>query len=260
MTMHTARHSTAPGTVRVPDAVDGVAVLTLDRPPANALSDALVRELTATLNTLAAAPDAPALVLTGAGGRFFCAGGDVKEAVGLDAASMAERMTSFHALLCALEDFPRPLVCAVDGWCVGGGIEMALFTDVVYASREARFVFPEIDHGLLPAAKGVARVRAVLGDRAARRLLLGGEPLDAYAARSIGLVDHVVGRDELLATATEDARRAAAKPPAVFAALKRALHTDIADRPGEQLRATTTDARTVFDDPAARAAREAWND
>ncbi|WP_331743112.1 enoyl-CoA hydratase/isomerase family protein [Kitasatospora sp. NBC_01300] len=243
------------------DTGGGAAVLTLDHPPANALSNAAVRELTTALNTLAAGPNAPALVLTGAGERFFCAGGDIKEAGAYDAESMVERMTAFHALLCALEDFPRPLVCAVNGWCVGGGIEIALFADVVYASPQARFVFPEIDRGLLPAVKGIARVRTVLGDRAARRLLLGGEPVDALDAQAVGIVDHVVEQGELLAVATARARAAAAKPPAVFAALKRALRTGSAGRAAAaQLRTTIADSRRVFDDPAARAAREAWND
>ncbi|MET9267867.1 enoyl-CoA hydratase/isomerase family protein [Amycolatopsis sp. NPDC004079] len=246
--------------VHVSDEADGVVVLTLSRPPANALSNSLIHRLTAALEDLASGPDAPAVVLTGAGDRFFCAGGDLKEAVGYDAESMVERMTSFHALLCALEKFPRPLVCAVNGWCVGGGIEMALFADAVYASSQARFVFPEVDHGMLPAVKGIARVRAVVGDRGARRLLLGGASVDASAAKALGIVDEVVAPGELLEVASAQARAAAAKPPAVFAALKLALLQETAAWPDEkQLQVTAADARTIFNDPAARAAREAWN-
>ncbi|MFD8279643.1 enoyl-CoA hydratase/isomerase family protein [Streptomyces solisilvae] len=258
--MSIASHNTAPSAVHASDEVDGVVVLTLNHPPANALSNALVSELTTMLETLADGPGAPAVVLTGAGERFFCAGGDIKEAIDFGADSMVERMASFHALLCALEDFARPLVCAVNGWCVGGGIEMALFADMVYASTEARFAFPEINHGMLPAVKGITRVREVLGDRAARRLLLGGEPFDAFDAKTVGIVDQVVERDDLLTIAMADARAAAAKPPAVFAALKRALHSGTSSWPvEEQLRVTVADARTVFNDPAARAAREGFH-
>ncbi|MBB1156205.1 enoyl-CoA hydratase/isomerase family protein [Amycolatopsis dendrobii] len=245
------------GAVQVSAETDGAVVLTLSRPPANALSGSLISRLTATLEDLA---QGPAVVLTGAGDRFFCAGGDLKEAAGYDAESMAERMTSFHALLCALEKFPRPLVCAVNGWCVGGGIEMALFSDFVYASSRARFVFPEVDHGMLPAGKGIARVREAVGDRGARRLLLGGKPVGASEAKALGIVDEVVEPGELLEAASAQARAAAAKPPAVFAALKLALLQETAGWPDEkQLRVTAAGARTVFDDPAARAAREAWN-
>lgn len=253
-------HNTALSAVHASAEADGVVVVTLNHPPANALSDSLVTDLTAKLEILAEGPDAPALVLTGAGERFFCAGGDMKEAVDFNADAMAGRMKSFHALLCALENYPRPLVCAVNGWCVGGGIEMALFADVVYASTTARFVFPEIKHGMLPAVKGIAQVREILGDRAARRLLLGGEPVDAFNAKAIGIVDQVVKQDDLLSTALADARKAAAKPPAVFTALKRALHSGTASWPvEEQLRITVADARTVFIDPAARAAREGYS-
>jgi enoyl-CoA hydratase len=258
--MTVTSHSLARSGVHRSDEVDGVVVLTLDRPPANALSNALVRELAATFDALASSPYAPAVVLTGAGSRFFTAGGDIKEAIGYDAESMVERMMLFHGLLNALENYPRPLVCAVNGWCVGGGIEMTLFTDAVYAATDARFAFPEVNHGMLPAVKGIARARRVGGDRAARRLLLGGDPVDAMVAESLGLVDQVVAGDDLLATATANARAAAAKPPAVFKALKRALH-DGADGwpPEKQLCMTLRDARTVFDDPAARLAREVWN-
>jgi enoyl-CoA hydratase/carnithine racemase len=239
--------------------VDGVAVLTLNRPPANALNNTLVHELATTLDTLASGLDAPALVLTGAGELFFCAGGDIKEAIAYDAELMAERMTSFHALLKSLENYPRPLICAVNGWCVGGAIEMTLFADAVYASPDARFVFPEINHGMLPAVKGIGRARRVLGDRSARRLLLGGHPVDVYEAEALGMVDLVVERDDLLETATAHARAAAAKPATVFAALKRALNEADGWSDEQQLNSTVADARTVFDDPAARAAREAWN-
>lgn len=123
--MTVGSHNTVLSLVHASDEVDGVVVLTLSHPPANTLSNALVSELTAELVTLATGPNAPAVVLTGVGGRFFCAGGDMKEAVDFDANVMVERMAGFHALLCALENYPRPLVCAVNGWCVGGGIEMA---------------------------------------------------------------------------------------------------------------------------------------
>jgi enoyl-CoA hydratase len=257
--MTATSHSLARGGVRRSDEVDGVVVLTLDRPPANALSNALVRELATTFDALASSPYAPAVVLTGAANRFFTAGGDIKEAIGYDAESMVERMMLFHGLLNALENYPRPLVCAVNGWCVGGGIEMTLFADAVYAATDARFVFPEVNHGMLPAVKGIARARRVVGDRAARRLLLSGEIVDAMVAESLGLVDQVVAGDDLLATATAYARAAAAKPPAVFKALKQALHGADGWPPEKQLCMTLRDARTVFDDPAARLAREVWN-
>jgi enoyl-CoA hydratase len=252
-------HNRALSEIRLSPEVDGVVLLTLDRPPANALSNTLVHELATTLDTFASGQGAPALVLTGAGHRFFCAGGDIKESIGHDAESMVERMTMFHALLTSFENYPRPLICAVNGWCVGGGIEMALFADAVYASTHARFVFPEINHGMLPAVKGIGRVRRVLGDRLARRLLLSGDPVDAYGAHTLGIVDQVVAHNDLLGSAIAHAREAAAKPATVFAALKRALNETAGRSDEQQLNATVADARAVFNDPSARAAREAWS-
>lgn len=252
-------HRTAPETIRLADVGDGVVVLTLDRPPANALDDGLIADLTATLDELGARDDAPAIVLAGAGERFFCAGGDIKQLDGGTAERMAERMRLFHALLVAIEHYPRPFVAAVDGWCVGGGVELTLFADAVYASTEARFGFPEIDHGLLPAVKGIARAGRKLGVRAARDLLLTGEPIDAETAVRIGLVDETCARADLLDAAVAHARIAAAKPPVLFAALKRAL--DQADGWSDEqlLAATVADAHAFYDDPRARAAREGWN-
>lgn len=257
--MASTPHRTAADVIRRADAGDGVVVLTLDRPPANALDDALIAELTATFAELAEPDDAPAIVLTGAGERFFCAGGDIKQLSGGTADQMAERMRLFHALLVAIERYPRPVVCAVDGWCVGGGIELTLFADAVYASREARFGFPEIDHGLLPAVKGIARAGRKLGVRAARDLLLTGEPIDVAHAVEIGLVDEVAERDDLLAAAVAHARTAAAKPPVLFAALKRALDQTDGWTDAQLLAATVADAHAFYDDPRARAAREGWN-
>lgn len=252
-------HRTAPDTIRLADAGDGVVVLTLDRPPANALDDGLIAELTLTLDDLGGLDDAPAIVLTGAGERFFCAGGDIKQLEGGSAEQTAERMRLFHELLGAIERYPRPFVCAVDGWCVGGGLELTLFADAVYASTEARFGFPEINHGLLPAVKGIARARRKLGERAARDLLLTGGLVDVQQAASLGLVDHVTESADLLVAATAHARTMAAKPPVLFAALKRALDQTDGWSDDRVRAATVADAVAFHDDPRARTAREGWN-
>lgn len=257
--MTATTHSATRGMVRQPVAEDGVVVLTLDHPPANALSNALIAELTETLEALAARDDAPAVVLTGAGERFFCAGGDIKELDGGNAEQMAERMRQFHLLLVALERYPRPLVCAVNGWCVGGAVELTLFADAVYAATEARFGFPEINHGLLPAVKGIARARRKLGERAARRLLLTGDLVGVEEAAALGVVDEIVPAGELLAAATTHARAAAAKPAVLFAALKHALDRTDGWSDEQMLAATAADALAFFEDPDARAAREGWN-
>src|SRR5690242_3840630 len=109
---------------------DGVVVATLDRPPANALNRALLLAMTALFRDRGRSDPAP-IVITGAGGRFFCAGGDIKEADGAAADPVEARMRGFHNLLVAMERYPAPVIAAVNGDCVGGGVEYALFADVV---------------------------------------------------------------------------------------------------------------------------------
>lgn len=101
------------------DSGDGVVVLTIDHPPANALTNEIIASLANHLTELAGQPDSPGVVLTGAGERFFCPGGDIKELNGEPIEFAVERMRLFHELVVALERFPRPLVCAVAGYCVG---------------------------------------------------------------------------------------------------------------------------------------------
>jgi enoyl-CoA hydratase/carnithine racemase len=241
--------------VRRTPARDGVVLLTLDNPPANALTnddtDALAREL----RDLAGAPDAPAVVLTGAGDRFFCAGGDIKE---LDAAPLEfalTRMRLFHDLLVALETYPRPLYAAVNGYAVGGGMELTLFTDGVFAVPHARFGFPEINHGVLPAVKGMREAARRVGRAAARRLLYTGEIIECDEAVELGLVDHVVDAPELLDAALDAAAAAGGKPPLLLAAIKRAIDQTDGWSDEELEAATLADMRGYFGGAEAKAAR-----
>jgi enoyl-CoA hydratase/carnithine racemase len=238
--------------------LDGVAVLTLDSPPANALTSADTTELADALTALAAEPDAPAVVLTGAGGRFFCAGGDIKE---LDAAPMElalERMDFFHRLLVVLERYPRPICAAVNGYAVGGGLELTLFADTVIAVPAARFGFPEINHGVLPAVKGIRQAARKVGQAGARRLLYTGDIVDCTEALRLGLVDRIVEPDDLIGTAVQVAAGAGDKPPLLFAAIKRAIHQTEGWSDDQLKDATLEDMRAYFGSPAATSARERW--
>lgn len=244
--------------VRRGEVEDGVVVLTLDSPPANALSNADTEELGDALLELADAPDAPAIVLTGAGDRFFCPGGDIKE---LDAAPLEKalaRMRLFHRMLGCLERYPRPLYCAVNGYAVGGGLELTLFADGVVAVPGAKFGFPEINHGVLPAVKGMRQATRRLGQASARRLLYTGDIVACADAVELGIVDQVVEPADLLATTIAIARGAAEKPPILFAAVKRAIHETDGWSDEELEEATLDDMRSYFGGDEAREARARW--
>lgn len=239
---------------------DGVLVVALDRPPANAMNRRLIHDLAGVFEQLAARSDAPPIVLTGTGERFFSAGGDIKELEGALVGDIEVRMREFHALLVAMDRYPRPVVSAINGHCVGGGMEVALFSDSVLAVNSARFGFPEINHGLLPADKGIQRANRVLGLRISRRIILSGELFDAQHARDVGLVDELVtDPTALIPEAVATARAAGSKAPVLYGALKRSLNDpdDACDE--ASLHRTLKAAAEYFDDPVARELRQRWS-
>jgi len=236
---------------------DGVVVATLDRPPANALNRPLLLAMTALFRDRDEG-DPPPLVITGAGDRFFCVGGDIKEVDGSAAEPVKARMQGFHDLLAAMDRYPAPVIAAVNGDCVGGGLEYALFADVVLAAPHARFGFPEIRHGLLPADKGIQRLIRMIGMRPARDLLLSGELVGAEQAARWGLIDAIVEPGRLLAEALDRAREAGRRAPVLYAALKQALNDYDAIEDQKRADMTLAKAATWIDDPAARRLRDGW--
>lgn len=237
---------------------DGVLIVTLDRPPANALDRALLRALASLFAGLAEQACPPPVVLTGHGERFFCAGGDIKELDGAEQSELDGRMREFHAVLVAMENYPRPVVAAVNGYCVGGGMEIALFADQIVAGPTAMFGFPEINHGLLPADKGIQRAKQLLGLRVTRSLALSGELFDVDRAVRIGLVDSIVEGDELIGVAVDRARAAAEKAPVLFAQLKRSINDPVDTADTKSLQRTLAAARAYYSDPVTQRLRLSW--
>jgi len=187
---------------------DGFAVLTLNRPAKrNALTFAMRRALTAALATLAAADDVACVVLTGAA-PDFCAGMDFT-AFGGDAANRREIVESSTALFAALGSFPKPLVAAVEGRALGGGLGLVLACDVRIAARSAVFGVPEVRFG---AAGGFAALRAAVGDGPARELALTARSFAADESYRLGMLAEVVDDGAALARARAVARDLVALP------------------------------------------------
>lgn len=196
--------------------------MTIDRPPANALIIDLIRQMADHFAIHAQAAEPPAIILRGAGDRFFCAGGDIREVTeNVDIA--IPRMEEFHRLLTVMERYPAPIICAVSGYAVGAGIELVLHSDHVVAAQNAKFGFPEINNGLLPAAKGVRQSINRIGRRMTEHMLYTGDAIDASAALACGLVNEVVAIDELQNRAKEQAKLLGGKDAHLFAAIKRTL-------------------------------------
>ncbi|MDA9440628.1 enoyl-CoA hydratase [Bradyrhizobium sp. CCBAU 51745] len=196
--------------------------MTMNRPPANALNNGLVERLLEAFRALGSQAAPPGIVLTGQGARFFSAGGDIKEVTGIEISR--PRMRSFHALLCEMERYPAPFVCAVRGYAVGGALEFLLHADYVVANGECKIGFPEINHGLLPAAKGMRKAVQKLGLRDARALLYWGDLVDARKALEVGAVDEIAATSAVTSRALEVCKHLRGKDQRLFAAIKRSLN------------------------------------
>jgi enoyl-CoA hydratase len=168
-----------------------VATLTLDRPEVrNAIGRETVEEMHAALDALEKREDLRALVFRGAGGKAFAAGADIAEL--RDRTADDARKGINAALFSRVERFPRPTVAAIVGYALGGGCELALACDFRVAGESSKLGQPEVTLGIVAGAGGLRRLPALVGLAQARRLLLGGQPIDAAEALRIGLVDRVV--------------------------------------------------------------------
>jgi enoyl-CoA hydratase/carnithine racemase len=199
-----------------------IVTMTMNRPPANALNNGLINRLLDTIRELSAQASPPGIVLTGQGDRFFSAGGDIKEVAGIEISK--PRMRVFHALLCEMERYPSPVVCAVRGYAVGGALEFLLHADYVVANCECKVGFPEINHGLLPAAKGIRQAVQKLGLREAQALLYWGELVDARKALEIGAINEITATANVMGRAMEVCMHLRGREQKLFAAIKRSLN------------------------------------
>lgn len=205
-----------------------VTTLTIDHPPANAISGAVVAGLAEGLARAEADDACRALVITGAGPKFFSAGADVTEfGAGPEALGGALDLTL------RLERSRLPIIAAVNGVAFGGGCELSLACDVRIAARSARFGQPEIRLGIMPGWGGTQRLPRLIGRARASELLLSGDPVDAESAVQLGLVAEVVEDGGLAEAAARWAQLLASRAPLALAAIKRAmndgLHLPIAE-------------------------------
>ena len=190
---------------------DAVALVTLNRPDAlNALSDALMQRLGETLTALEDDDDVRCVVLNGAG-RAFAAGADIDGMAGQTAVAMltSARVERWERL----RSFPKPVVAAVHGYCLGGGCELAMTCDIVIAADDARFGQPELNVGLIPGAGGTQRTTRTLGKSLTMEMVLTGRFLHADEALRHGLCSRVVAREALVDEALALAAAIAARPP-----------------------------------------------
>lgn len=199
-----------------------VATIRLNRPPMNALSWALLAELEAAAGQVTADPSVRAVVLYG-GERLFAAGADIKEMAEASYVQMTEVSTRLQEALNAIAAIPKPVIAAVTGYALGGGLELALCADFRVLGESARVGQPEILLGLIPGAGGTQRLPRLVGPARAKDLIFSGRFADAPEALAIGLADQVVPDDQVYPAAAGLAARYAGGPAIALAAAKRAI-------------------------------------
>jgi enoyl-CoA hydratase/carnithine racemase len=200
---------------------DDVAVVRVDRPPANAMDPGLLADAVAATEELAAA-EPGAVVLTGRPG-FFSAGADLKVVPTLDADGQRAMVDGINGLCMAWYGLPRPVVCAVNGHAIAGGLVFALCADYRVAAADGRYGLTELRAGVPYPTMAIAVVAAELSAPAARRLVLRADLVDAADLRELGAFDEVVPNDEVLDRALVVARDLGALPSSAYAATKRRL-------------------------------------
>ena len=204
-----------------------VAVLTIDHPPVNVLSAAVLDALTEALARAGADLAARAVVLHGAAERAFAAGANIREMAPMGAEAAHVHGGRGQGVTTAIEALPLPVIAAVHGSCLGGGCEIAMACDFIVASDDAKFGQPEINLGVMPGWGGTRRLPRRIGAAQARAWVLTGRPVTATEARDQGLVLEVVPRAELLTAAMRLAEELASKPAIAMAAAKFALQRAI---------------------------------
>ncbi|MBV8680088.1 MAG: enoyl-CoA hydratase [Aquitalea sp.] len=168
------------------------AIITINNPPANLWTIDSLHELTATMTTLQADKAVRSVVITGAGEAFFCAGADLKLFATGSKQEVQTLLDAFSAAFAAVRDYSGVTVAAINGYALGGGLECALMCDYMVVERGAKLGLPEAKVGLLPACGGSKRLTEKVGASWAKRIILGGEILDAQKAYAIGLVEEIV--------------------------------------------------------------------
>lgn len=201
-----------------------IGTVTLNRPESlNAISGALADELTGALREVGSRPDIWVMLLRGEGDRAFCVGADLKERASFTLQDFHLNRRQVRGMFAALRAVPQPTVAAVFGYALGGGFELALSCDVVIAAERTIFGLPEVGVGLLPAGGGTQLLPRMVGVGRAKELIFTGRRFNAEEGERLGLVAHVVAREELDGKALEVASQICKSSPTAVREAKRAI-------------------------------------
>lgn len=203
----------------------GLLVVTLNRPEVrNAISTRLGEELRAVFGPLRFTPgDLRCVVITGAGEKAFCSGGDLKERKGMTDAAWRLQHAIFEEAFYAIMECPVPVIAAVNGVAYAGGCELALACDFIYASTEARFALTEASLGIIPGCGGTQNLPRAVGSRRAKELIMTAQPFTAQEAHAWGMVNAICSPSELMGQVRAVAARICANAPLSISQAKKAI-------------------------------------
>ena len=204
-----------------------VGILTINNPPANALTPELRDEFSEKLSRISKDDDVWTLIVTGAGEKFFMAGANIPGLLQLDRDSGLKRVQDTRKFFSQLDYFEKPVIAAINGLCLGGGLELALVCDIRIAADHVKLGLPEVNLGLIPGAGGTQRLPRAIPLGWANQLLFTGEAILAEKALEIGLVQQVVPLTSLREAALELACKINGKGPLAVRAAKKASSTGL---------------------------------
>jgi enoyl-CoA hydratase len=206
----------------------GIATITFNRPKAmNALNAALIEEFSRALDEIAADEDIRVLILTGAGDKAFVAGADITELATYNSLQAKSFAAFGHAAIAKLQELPAVVIGAVNGFALGGGNEIAIACDFIYASENAKFGLPEINLGLMPGFGGTQRLPRLIGKNMAKEMIFTGKMISASEALQIGLVNKVLPPESLLEEVRKTAAEIASKGKVSLRQAKQAINNGL---------------------------------
>ncbi|MBN8871683.1 MAG: enoyl-CoA hydratase/isomerase family protein [Rhodospirillales bacterium] len=220
-------------TIRIERPQDHTVLVTINRPDvANAMNTQMGLDLLDAFDGFCAAPNQQrCIVITGAGARAFCAGGDLKQRLGMTDEQWQDQHLIFERMVRAMIGCPVPVIAAVNGAAYAGGMEIALCADFIYAAEHARFALTEVTLGIMPGAGGTQNLPRAIGARRAKEILLTGRPFTVQQAHEWGMVNRICKAETLVQEALETAAVIAANAPISTRQVKQSvnmgLNTDL---------------------------------
>ncbi len=205
---------------------DGIATITFNRPETlNALNSELLKEFSQALDEIAANEDIRVLILTGAGEKSFVAGAGITELATFNALQAKRFSERGHFMMNKLQELPIPVIAAVNGFALGGGSEIALACDFIYASENAMFGQPEINLGIIPGFGGTQRLPRLIGKNMAKEIIFTGKMIPAAEAHTIGMVNRVCSQESLMDEVIKTSKTIVSKGKVSLRAAKQAINS-----------------------------------